>query len=636
LAWSVAWPTRGNAGTPGSGIGWLRLQLAAVGAVGLGLSAVAAALTAANVAPEWAAVAAAARASMVAVPIAVGLYAWYRRPADRFGRLLVAAGFGWFLTTLAESGNGVLYSVGRVSGWVVQIALMWLMLAFPSGRLTNGSDRALVWAGVALLSFFYLSTALFAESYPVPSPYTSCTAGCPENAFMVLGSEPSVVGSLVVPVREVLTVLLFFAVPARLVQRLRRASSLMRRTLAPVLTVAVAQLVILAIAIALRRVTPGSPAVEAFAWMIALAVPALALGFFVGLLQRRLYVADALQQLALRVRGKLTRDELRAALSEAVDDPSLELVFWVNGRGSRWVDAEGRSVKAPGPASGRCLTEVRDGDRLVAGIAHDAALLDQPDFVHAVAAHALTALESRRLAAKVESSLREVRESRARLLASADRERRRIERDLHDGAQQRLVALRVQLELAEELTASDPAEGRRKLHTLGEEVTATLDEIRDLARGVYPALLADRGLSEALRAAARRLPVAATVDADGVGRHPPEVESAVYFCCLEAMQNASKHAREAHAVAITLVQDAALRFEVRDDGAGFDTTVVQRGEGLMNMRDRLAAVGGEIKIRSAPGRGTVVTGAVPLDRASGGIGEGEPEEIPHTTAADPS
>jgi len=635
LDWSGRWFAHNNARRVGAGSPWSRFQLGAVGALGVGLSAVAAALTAANVTSEWGALAAAARASMVVLPIAVGLYAWYGRPAHRFGGLLVAAGFGWFLTTLAESGNGVLYSVGRVSGWIVQVALVWLILAFPSGRLTSRIDRALVWVAVAVAALLYLPTALFIESYPLPSPYTSCTAGCPDNAFLVLGSEPSVVGSLVVPARELVTILLFLAVPVRLVQRLRQASRLMRRTLNPVLTVAVAQLVILAVALSARRATPGSPVVDVFVWMIALTVPALAIAFFVGLLQRRLYVADALQQLALSVRGKLTRDELRRMLSESLEDPSLELVYWVRGGEGRWLDADGRPVEPPGPDSNRCLSEVRDGDHPVAGIVHDAALRDQTEFVKAVASHALTALETRRLAARVESSLHDVRESRARLLASADRERRRIERDLHDGAQQRLVALRVQLELAEELVARDPTEGRKKLHSLGEEVNATLHEIQALARGVYPVLLEDRGLAEALSAAARRLPVPATVDANGLGRHSPEIESAVYFCCLEAMQNASKHARGAYAVAVVFAEDAALSFEVRDDGAGFHEAAIQPGAGLTNMRDRLAAVGGELEIRSEPGRGTVVAGAVPLGRASGGFGGQELGGLADRAAADP-
>ena len=270
----------------------------------------------------------------------------------------------------------------------------------------------------------------------------------------------------------------------------------------------------------------------------------------------------------------------------------------------------------PEPDSAQCLTEVRDGERRVAAILHDAALREDRELLEAVASYASIALRDQRLAAQVESSSRELRESRARILASADGERRRIERDLHDGAQQRLVALRIQLELVEELMESDPQRGMEKLHALGGEVGKTLDEIMALARGIYPSLLGDRGLAEALRAAALRTPISASVEPDGVGRYPQDVESAVYFCCLEAMQNASKHARGAHAITISLRQDHALRFQVRDDGAGFDSATATPGAGLTNMRDRLVAVGGELSIRSSSG-GTVVTGSVPL-RENGG------------------
>ena len=198
---------------------------------------------------------------------------------------------------MAESGNGVLYSIGRVAGWAVEVGLVYVILAFPSGRLTQRVDRALVWAAALLVAALYLPTALIAESYPVPSPYSSCTAGCPDNAFFVLGSEPSFVDSFLRPLREVLTVLLFLAVTGRLVQRFRGATRLMQRTLEPVLTVAVARCAVLAIAIVVRQASPESAAVEGLSWAIALAVPVMAAAFFLGLVSRRLYAGKALQDL---------------------------------------------------------------------------------------------------------------------------------------------------------------------------------------------------------------------------------------------------------------------------------------------------------------------------------------------------
>jgi signal transduction histidine kinase len=277
------------------------------------------------------------------------------------------------------------------------------------------------------------------------------------------------------------------------------------------------------------------------------------------------------------------------------------------------VDAGGRPVTLPPIGSGVCVTEVTEAGWAVAAIVHDESLLDQPELLEAIASYARIALENERLSGRVDASMRELRESRARIQASADNERRRIERDLHDGAQQRLVGLRIQLELAEELVREDPDAGLDRLHALGDDVDAILDEIRSLARGVYPSLLADQGLADALQAVALRAPVPVTLDVDGVGRYPQDVESAVYFCCLEALQNAAKHAG-ATTITVRLGQREALSFEVRDDGVGFDTDALAAGAGLTNMRDRLLAIGGELTIVSTPGAGATVIGSVPLRR----------------------
>jgi signal transduction histidine kinase len=197
------------------------------------------------------------------------------------------------------------------------------------------------------------------------------------------------------------------------------------------------------------------------------------------------------------------------------------------------------------------------------------------------------------------------------MMSVADRERRRVERDLHDGAQQRLVALQIQLELlATQLQDVSPKSAEAIRH-LEDEVDATIDEVRAFARGVYPALLAERGLSEALRAAGRSAPVPTMVDASAIGRYSPEIEATVYFACVEALQNAAKHAHEASGVMISVSQNERLRFEVRDDGEGFDARRADYGAGLTNLRDRLDAVGGTLDVRSAPGKGTTISGAIP-------------------------
>ncbi|HEX7289831.1 MAG TPA: histidine kinase [Conexibacter sp.] len=222
------------------------------------------------------------------------------------------------------------------------------------------------------------------------------------------------------------------------------------------------------------------------------------------------------------------------------------------------------------------------------------------------------ALENQRLAAEAQAAMRELQASRARIAASGERERRRIERDLHDGAQQRLVALRIELELAEELVRRDPARGAERLHRLEQEVDEALEELRALAHGVYPPLLADRGLPDALRAVADRAAVPVTLTARGVGRYPPEVESAVYYCVLEALQNVLKHARGTYAdVELDGRARGELRLRVRDHGPGLADGGRARGTGIANMRDRLGALGGEVELTSVPGAGTLVRGWVP-------------------------
>jgi signal transduction histidine kinase len=207
--------------------------------------------------------------------------------------------------------------------------------------------------------------------------------------------------------------------------------------------------------------------------------------------------------------------------------------------------------------------------------------------------------------------IEELRASRQRIVAAQDQERRKIERNLHDGAQQQLVSLAVQLRLADSMVGKDPGKEHELLTRLQSETSDALENLRDLARGIYPPLLAEMGLPPALQAQARKGVVPTTVEADGVGRYSQEVEAAVYFCCLEAMQNVAKYAG-ASTVSVRLFADGGdLRFEVADDGRGFDPSVTRFGTGLQGMADRLDAIGGTLRVESRPGEGTTVTGRIP-------------------------
>jgi signal transduction histidine kinase len=269
------------------------------------------------------------------------------------------------------------------------------------------------------------------------------------------------------------------------------------------------------------------------------------------------------------------------------------------------------------------VTEVADDGRLVAAILHDVALRDDRDFIDAATSYSVMTIENHRLSAQTSSLLRAVRDSRSRIQAAADEERRRIERDLHDGAQQRLVALRIKLELAAERTSDghgDGVEAAAALRRLGDDVEEAIEEVRSLARGIYPPSLADRGLVEGLRAAALHNVLPTTLLATGVTRHSADVESAAYFCCLEALQNAAKHAEGASVAVVEVSEGDSLRMVVRDDGAGFDPAAVAAGVGFTSMRDRMAAVSGDLEITSSPGRGTCVTATIPLNGNGNGNG----------------
>jgi signal transduction histidine kinase len=207
--------------------------------------------------------------------------------------------------------------------------------------------------------------------------------------------------------------------------------------------------------------------------------------------------------------------------------------------------------------------------------------------------------------------IEDLRASRQRLVAASDEARRRLERNLHDGAQQQLVALRITLQLARQMVADSPDEAAGLLAQTEQAAQDALEELRDLARGIYPPLLADLGLPAALEAQAHKAPLPVKVQAPGVGRYGQDVEAAVYFCVLEALQNVAKYAH-ASASCVTLGYDGqCLAFAVTDDGAGFDQSAAPAGSGVQGMADRLAALGGTLHVSSAPGRGTEVTGRVP-------------------------
>ena len=549
-------------------------------------------------------------ALIVGVPLAAGFATLHSGGDRRFSLMLIGAGVVWSLSALAESPDSLAYSVGRVASWLIFPVLVYLMLAFPTGRLTRGVDRNLFGGVTAVIVLLYIGSSLFVEAYPRFTPWATCDLGCPPNAFFVLDAEPAIMQDVVGPLRELIGAALLIGVTARLAWRTYAATPMRRRVIAPVLLASAVSTATLVAFFVARRTSAHAETIETLGGIWSLTVPGVTLAFMIGLLRRRAVTGEMLARLSVALSRPLDARQLRARLATALDDPTLEVLV-PDGVPGRWRDSSGRVVARPSQA-GRAITPIADRAGPVAALVHDAALWEDDELREPVRALVLVTVRNERITHELASSLNALEDSRKRIARAADLERSRIERDLHDGAQQSLIGLRIRLTLAEELTRTDPAAGAVAMHALGDEIDRTLEELRSLAHGVYPSLLSDRGLVDALRSVTVQCPLPAHLVTHAVSRQPAEVETAVYFTCLEAMQNATKHADGATGVWVTLRQDADLVFEVRDNGPGFMVPNGNHNGGLRNMRDRVEAVGGRLTIDAGPGRGARIIGVVPL------------------------
>jgi signal transduction histidine kinase len=528
----------------------------------------------------------------------------------RFGRALLVTGFFWSLSALTASHGSLAYSVGHTSQWLAELAAVYLLLSYPSGRLRNDTQRTLFVGAALLAGLLFLPTVLVGQ-FPHPSPWSTCGSTCPSNVFALRDSTPAVVSHVVLPVREVLLAVLLAAIAVAVMRRARNARPLLGQFYAPLAVVAIVQAVVFTVYFSLRAAAPSSTVVAVVSWIFVLSIPAIGLVCGAGRLDRRVQTATALERMARRLRHNANAADVRRALAEALKDPSLRILHSFPGDSRAWVDESGSPVAPADADPADRVTHVSSGNWRIA-IVHDASLADSRELVHTTGSYALARIEMSRLTDELRDSLDDLAESRASRLTAEQDTRQKIERDLHDGAQQRLVALRVKLGLAaSRLADRDPA-GAEMLHALEADVDATIDEVRALARGIYPPLLARTGLRDALRSASRGAALPTTVRAEGLGRYGADIETTVYFACSEALQNAVKHGGDATAVTISVWQDDGLHFEVRDDGVGFDLPTTPYGTGLSNLSDRLAAVGGTITIRSAPGHGTVLAGTIPF------------------------
>jgi signal transduction histidine kinase len=531
--------------------------------------------------------------------IGTGLFAWWRQPENRFGALMTAVGFVWFLAGLITSDVPALFAIGGIFNSLPYALLLHMLVAFPSGRLETRWERFLI--GLAYFDTIVLQAfvILFVDTTdPEVCP------GCPENPLLVSESEiPLGIGAAL---QALIAIFGVTAVTILLVRRWRRASAPTRRVLGPVFLVGGLTLVLLGLSL-LGDIAgvPDDTAEDVIDVLASAAMASVPFAFLIGLLHSRLSSASAVSDLVGRLAEVGHRKGLRDALAEALGDPSLSLAFWVPEQ-ERYVDADGHPTQLP---ANEACTEVEHEGRRVGMICHSPALAGEPALLRDVAAAAGLALENERLNAELRARVEELRASRARIVNAADAERRRLERDLHDGAQQRLVSLALNLRLASGKLDTDPRAAKELLdETAGELAEATAD-LRELARGLHPAVLSDRGLRPALEALAGRAPLPVELVEPPPERLPAAVESASYFVVAEALTNVARYAQATRAAVSVSRGNGQVEVEVTDNGVGGADP--EAGSGLRGLADRVAALDGRLEVVSEPGKGTTVRAVIP-------------------------
>jgi signal transduction histidine kinase len=526
-----------------------------------------------------------------------GLASWRARPENRIGVVMVLTGFAWFAAQVIEASQPWLYTLGLLvqSLWV--IGLLYLLLSFPSGRLTGRTDRWLVWAGVGVALGLQLLALLYGNRSAVGCP------SCAHNLFQIVHNNHQAKGWL--GLRDLFGIALVLALIAILTRRWWRASAPQRRAVVPVLVAGVATLVTLIWNVGEDLF--GSPlgALPANVWFYTMATVPVAVMFV--FLQRRLD-RGMVAGLVVKLGAPTVPVGLRDALAQALGDPSLELAFWFPAERS-YVDADGTPVKLPATGEHRSSTFVERDGQPIAVLLHDPALEHNVELVRSVCAAASLALENERLQAELRARLVELQASRARLVQATDAERRRIERDLHDGTQQRLVSIAMSLGLLESRLPGDATGAAPLVRETRESLALALAELRELTHGINPPLLVERGLPDALDELCLRSPLPARLQLELGRRLPAQVEAAAYFLVSEALTNAAKHSHGSEVEVLASDDGRSLTVEVRDDGIGGAGT--GGGSGLRGLSDRVEALGGEFTVSSPPGRGTTLRAAIP-------------------------
>ena len=518
---------------------------------------------------------------------ACGLVAWRRRPDSAVGPTLTVAGFGVLLSAiLGQVDSPLAFTLSLLLGelWIALYAA--LILSFVTGgRLTTRIDLVLVEAFVFGLLVMQLAVQLF----------------LPDEGNLLLVWPDAGVADVLTKLQWAVLAVASLGVAGVTAHRWRAASRPRRRALLPSLGGSLSAVLYSA---NLTALIADSPSVALMTLLNAalLTVPAALLW---GLLRSRLArggLADLFREL-----GTLRGVRLEGGLAKVLGDPGLVLAYRVPGERS-YIDGRGQPVALPAPGGDCAIAPVERDGRELAMLIHDASLDDDPELVGAVAAAAGIALDDARLHAESEDRLAELRASRERIVAAGDAERRRLERNLHDGAQQRLVSVALQLRMIQRQIRTDPAGAERLVTSAGEELSRSLEELRELARGIHPSVL-NHGLKAALGSLASRASVPTTVAYEPPARLPAQVELAAYFVVCEALANVAKYAEATTASVRISRRNGVAVVEIADDGVGGADE--SAGTGLQGLADRVAALDGTLRILSPPGAGTVVSAELP-------------------------
>jgi signal transduction histidine kinase len=527
--------------------------------------------------------------------IIAGLAAWQRWPSSRLGLLFTIVGFLYLVPyALVNLANPAAFTFGNLSEGFYGAALAHLGLAWPSGRLRSRFECGVVIAEYVSAAVFGLAGMMFWNP-----AFDGCPASC-QNLLLVHSSRP--VWDALNTASGLVGLVLTGIVLTLIIRHWRSAQGWSRRAMVP--------LVWISCAVGAEQILTGGAFNLQLSSLVSFGLAPLVLltgpALFVASTIRARTARGAVGAAVVDLEPGAPPTRLRDTLARALGDSTLQLAFRLPD-GAGYLDTTGQVVDPARPGPGRAVTPVTEASGAV--LVHDGGLEQEPQLIRLTAAAASMALEHTRLQAEVQAQLEQVRASRARLVEAGDAERRRLERDLHDGAQQRLVTLSLALGMARDRAAEADPELGSLIESASKEAREALTELRELARGIHPAVLTETGLTGAIQALVERSPVATTITAVPHQRYPAAIEATAYFVVSEALANVAKHARADGAQVMIRKFPGRLLVEVSDDGAGGARS--EGGSGLRGLADRVASVGGVLRVDSPPGGGTRLEADIP-------------------------